>query len=213
MKTPFLILSSLLVAVPVVAADSVFDQIPANSVAVVDEPFASSLGNEWKTNAGSWSVVDGVLVGKEIAADHHAAAARRVVRTKNAVYQMTFKLDSKTKAFHFGFDPERGSLDKRGHLFSVVTSPNAVRVIKHVDKNRPKEDPNEELAKLDIDLPPAEWHRLRVVCWQNHVTVHINGSTIQSEHPTFAVPKPTLVFRVAGEAVQIDDLKVWTQRE
>lgn len=210
MKNLFFFTTPFLAVCSVAAAEPVFDQVPANSKVVVEETFDVPLADAWKTNAGSWSVVDGVLVGEEVAADKHAAAARRVIRTKNAVYQMAFKLSPSTRAFHFGFDPERGSLDKRGHLFSVVSSSDAVRIIKHVDKNRPKEDPSEELAKLDIELPADQWHRLRVVCWETYVTVHINDSTIKAEHPTFNVPKPTLVFRVSGDAVRIDDLKVWT---
>ncbi|MCG8602388.1 MAG: hypothetical protein MI807_19745 [Verrucomicrobiales bacterium] len=167
------------------------------------------LGKGWTTQTGEWKIVDGALRGKEIKADKHSAAARRVVETKDAVYQLRFRLSEGSKGFHFGFDPKRGSLDKKGHLFSVIVTPASWRILKHVDKNRREEDPNEILATASQTFEPGTWYSLTVVTKGTKVDAMIEGiAPLTSEHPTFGVPKPTLVFRVIGDAVDVDDITV-----
>ncbi|QEG00566.1 hypothetical protein Mal15_46370 [Stieleria maiorica] len=194
------------------AVESQFGIAPQNSQLVVDETFDEPLDKKWHVNTGTWKVVDGVLQASEVAADNHAAAARRTVQTDNAVYQLRFKISDGTKAFHFGFDPAKGELDKKGHLFSVIVTPTGWRIMKHVDKNRRQEDPNEVLASSDVAVQTGKWHELRVTTWQNYVTATIDQTELKASHPTFGVKKPTLVFRCAGEGVEIDDVKVWSQR-
>lgn len=187
---------------------------PANSVVAVDDSFERpELGDDWHINTGQWRIIDGVLKAKEVTEDKHSAAARRIVETQNAVYEMKFRLTGDAKAFHFGFDPARGELDKKGHLFSVIVTPVSWKILKHVDKSRPKDDPNEVLAIEKTSFVKDMWYTLRVTTWGNYVTARIDGmTTLKAEHPTFGVKKPTLVFRCVGDGIEIDDLKVWTQR-
>lgn len=184
---------------------------PSNSELIVADDFErSELGQGWTTQTGSWQIVDGLLTGEEIEADKHSAAARRVVETEDAVYELKFRLSDTTKGFHFGFDPKRGELEKRGHLFSVVISPKNWKILKHVDKDKPKEDPNEVLATANHKFEAGEWYTLRVVTWGTTVKAMIeNYGQVEAIHPTFGVAKPTLVFRVIGGEVDIDDIKVW----
>ena len=188
---------------------------PANSTLVVDESFdGSTLGEGWHVNTGEWKVVEGVLKAREIAEDKHSAAARRTVMTGNAVYELKFRLTGEGKGFHFGFDPAPGELDKKGHLFSVMVSPTDWKVMKHVDKAKPKEDPNEILAQQKTEFVPGEWYSLRVTTWGPYVTAAIDGKeTFKVSHPTFGVKKPTLVFRCLGDGIDVDDIKVWTANE
>lgn len=187
---------------------------PANSDLALEDSFdRDELGEGWKVNNGDWQIVNGSLRGSEIAAQNHAAALRHVLPTSNAVYQMRFRLSEKTRAFHFGFDPARGELDKKGHLFSVIIEPGKWKVLKHLDKNRRNEDPNEVLAQADTEFIRGQWYTLRVTTWANYVTARVEGKQpLKASHPTFGVSKPTLVFRCLGEGLQIDDLHVWTQR-
>lgn len=195
------------------AVESQFGIAPQNSSLVVDETFDGPLDDKWHVNTGTWKVVDGVLRANESAADNHAAAARRSVETDNAVYQLRFKISGQTKAFHFGFDPAKGELDKKGHLFSVIVTPAGWRIMKHVDKSRPQEDPNEVLASSDESVESDRWHELRVTTWGPYVTATVDETQLKASHPTFGVKKPTLVFRCSGEGVEIDDVKVWNQRK
>ncbi|MDF1826159.1 MAG: hypothetical protein P1U68_16045 [Verrucomicrobiales bacterium] len=188
---------------------------PAKSKILIDEDFSeNALPEKWSVQTGAWSAANGVFNGAEIEADHHAAAARRAVVTGDAVYQFNFKIGENTKAFQFGFDPIRGALDKKGHLFSVIVSPSEWKIIKHLDKNKPKEDPNEILATARHDFKPGDWYHLRVTTSGAEVKAEIEGvEPLTAEHPTFTVKKPALVFRVSGSDVQIDELQVWAKKE
>lgn len=212
MNTTFSV--TLLSILSLIACQSFAADPPANSELAVEDSFdRAELGKAWSVNTGEWRIVDGILHAKELPADQHSAAARRVVETSNAVYQLKFRFVNQPKAFHFGFDPARGELKKKGHLFSVVITPTSWKVLKHVDKNRRKEDPNEILASQNTEFKTGEWYTLRVTTWQNYVTASIEGKEpLKCSHPTFGVKKPTLVFRCLGDGVQIDDLRVWKQR-
>ncbi len=184
---------------------------PADSVLLVEEDFVGEgLPKGWAVQTGAWTVSDGVLKGTEIEADHHAAAARRAVRTGDAVYQFKFRLAEGSKGFHFGFDPLPGALDKKGHLFSVIVTPATWQLLKHLDKAKPEEDPNEVLARADQAFEAGKWYHLRVTTWSNTVKVMIEGiEPLAGQHPTFSVEKPALVFRALGSGVEIDELRVW----
>ncbi len=189
-------------------------QAPANSKLVVDEAFDAAIDDQWHVNTGKWQAVGGVLRAGEVEADKHSAAARRTVETENAVYQLRFRFVDGGEAFHFGFDPAPGELNKRGHLFSVIVTPQGWKILKHIDKDRPDEEPNETLAESETGFENGRWYTLRVTTWEDYVTAQINGKkTLKASHPTFGVKKPTLVFRCLGDGVEIDDLKVWSQNE
>ena len=84
--------------------------------------------------------------------------------------------------------------------------------MKHVDKKNPKEDPNEVLANESMSFEKGRWYTLRLTTWETYVTATIDGdATLKASHPTFAVKKPTLVFRCQGDGVELDDIKVWRQ--
>ena len=174
---------------------------PANSEVAVQDSFdRKELGPGWKVNTGQWKITD-------------SAAARRVVETSNAVYQLKFRFVNEPQAFHFGFDPAKGELEKKGHLFSVIVTPSSWKIMKHVDKAKPKEDPNKVLASERTEFKTGQWYTLRVTTWENYVTARVEGKEpLKCSHPTFGVKKPTLVFRCVGDGVEIDDLHVWKQK-
>ncbi len=203
-----------LVVVPCLSVAQAFEP-PANSTLLLEEDFSGeTLPKGWSVQNGTWETKDGVLHGAEIEADHHAAAARRLVETKDAVYELKFRINEGTKGFHFGFDPARGELEKRGHLFSVIVTPTDWRLLKHIDKDKPKEDPNEILAIAEHNFEPGKWHHLRVTTRGTSVTAQIEGiEPLTAEHPTFSVRKPTLVFRVSGTGVEVDEVRVWETAE
>lgn len=203
-----------LVVIPCLSVAQAFEP-PANSKLLLVEDFSDeSLPKGWSVQTGTWETREGFLHGIEITAENHAAAARRLVETKDAVYDFKFRLSEGTKGFHFGFDPARGELEKRGHLFSIIVTPADWRILKHVDKDQPKEDPNEILATAKHDFEAGRWYHIRVTTWGTTVKAQIEGlDPLTAMHPTFAVRKPTLVFRVSGSGVDIDDVRVWEPAE
>lgn len=175
----------------------------------------AELGEGWNVQFGDWKIVDGVLQAKQVPADNHGAAARRSLAMQDGLFEMRFRLTGKGQAFHFGFDPARGELKKRGHLFSVVVTPASATILKHVDKDRPKEDPNEALAVEKTAFEPGTWYRLSVKKSGDKVEATLlpdGGSDtaikLSAEHPTFHVKTPTLVFRCIGDGIEVDDITV-----
>jgi hypothetical protein len=59
------------------------------------------------------TVIDGVLVGKELKADKHAAVLNFQKSNRNSVVRFSFKLDGETKGFNFSLN------HAKGHLFRV----------------------------------------------------------------------------------------------
>ncbi|MDE0865770.1 MAG: hypothetical protein OSA98_18440 [Rubripirellula sp.] len=192
----------------------VLGQPPANSDLALQDFFdRAQLGDEWNFATGDWKIVDEALIGHELKQDNHAAVIRRPVATGNAVYEFKFLLSKNCKAFHFGFDPAKGQSKKKGHLFSVIITPDQWRIVKHMDKNKPSESPNETLAEQKTPFKPGIWYTLRVTTWGPFVNAKIgNHAALKAVHPSFAVTKPALIFRCVGESVEIDDVEVWTQR-
>ncbi len=189
---------------------------PSKGELVLEESFDSdSLAQGWAVQFGSWKPVDGVLVAKQVAADNHAAAARRVLPMQDGIFEMRFRLTDEGKAFHFGFDPARGELKKRGHLFSIIVTPQMAKLMKHVDKDRPQEDPNEDLAVAKQAFQPGTWFLLKLVKQGNAVSATLASEkgdascSLSATHPTFHVKTPTLVFRCVGDGIEVDDIKVW----
>ncbi|MCB1229002.1 MAG: hypothetical protein KDN19_01980 [Verrucomicrobiae bacterium] len=209
-------LTSLLI-LALVAATPAFAATPAEKgELVLEENFdGDSLAKGWAVQFGDWKPVDGVLQAKQIAADNHPAAARRALPMQDGIFEMRFRLAGEGKAFHFGFDPAPKQLDKRGHLFSVIVTPTMAKLMKHVDKDKPKEDPNEDLAVAEHAFKAGDWYRLTVEKTGNDVVARISseeGATkleLKATHPTFHVTTPTLVFRCVGDGIEVDDLKVW----
>ena len=215
MKLQTLSMAATLLATAVYfTAGGVADE-PANSTLVIDDTFdRADPGKDWNPTTGEWKIVDGVLRGREIKEEKHSAATRRVVSTKNAVYELNFRLTGQCRAFHFGFDPAKGELDKKGHLFSVIVTPDFWQILKHVDKNKREEEPNEILIRQQTKFETNTWYKLRVTTWGNFVTAMIDGKEdLKTSHPTFGVEKPSLVFRCLGDGVEIADVRVWTQNE
>jgi hypothetical protein len=94
----------------------------------------------------------------------------------------------------------------------VIITPDSWEILKHIDKNRREEDPNEKLAEEKTKFEIGKWYTLRVTTWETSVTVKIDDRELKASHKTFGVKKPTLVFRCLGDGVEIDDIKVWTQK-
>ncbi|MEM1443718.1 MAG: hypothetical protein AAGF67_15340 [Verrucomicrobiota bacterium] len=187
----------------------------ANAELVLEEDFAeTSLAEGWTIQNGTWIPSNGVLVGTEVAADNHTASARRALETKDAIYELKFRFSEGSEAFHLGFDPVRSDLKKKGHLYSVMITDKLWRILKHVDKNHPQKDPSEVLAQERHSLEPGTWYHLRVTSSGETVTAQIEGlQKLEGSHPTFSVRKPALIFRVRGQGVCIDDLKVWRMKK
>lgn len=170
---------------------------------VLDEQFtAGKLGPKWSIAKGSWEVASGTLVGKEKAADKHAAVLSYNHPHRDSVMQFSFKLDG-AKTFNLSFN------HAKGHLFRVILAPNGMVLSKDKDKSDPKSKA-ETLAKADTKFEAGKWYTLLVEIEGDKVTAQIdNGVKVQGSHVALNVEKTGYRFVTGGESVSLADVKIW----
>lgn len=173
-------------------------------VARFDEPMRPE---KWTVNFGHWEPKDGVLVCRQLDKDNHPAASRWQIPLKDAVIKLRLKFDGAT-GFHLGFDPAPGELKKQGHLYSLVVTPTQAQLKKHKDK-ADEASKDETLATASLDAKAGEWLDVELRTEGEKVTANVGKSAkLAASDPTFSVAKPTVVFRVLGGDMQLDDVQV-----
>ncbi|MBT5018451.1 MAG: hypothetical protein HON04_06870, partial [Planctomicrobium sp.] len=161
-----------------------------------------TLSDKFATPKGSWKVVDGVLVGKELKSDKHAAVLSYQQPNRNSLIQFSFMLDG-TKGFHLSFN------HAKGHLFRVIVDTESVAIRTDKDKKDPKSEPL-TISQTKSKIAEGEWHTMLVEIIDDQVLVQFDeGPTIIGLHPSLAVDKPNYRFVMRGESLKIDDLKIW----
>jgi len=173
---------------------------------VLTETFSRrKLGKQWIVNKGNWATADGVVVGREKAADHHAAVLTCKVPNHDSAIQLSFKL-SDAKFFHLSFNR------KRGHLFRVMITPR--NIVLRTDKPTHKSTTKPvTLAKAKAMFRPDRWYTLLVEVRGDRVVVTTdNGISLTGTHPSLDIDKPNYRFVMRGKSFQLDDVKIWQSR-
>jgi len=165
----------------------------------------------WAVNFGHWEPKDGVLVARELEQDKHAAASRWQVPFADGVVKLKLRFAG-AKGFHVGFDPAPGTLDKQGHLYSLIVTPTQARINKHKDKAKP-DSKDEALATAGFSSVEGKWLDLELRTVGDNVRATLSeGTTVLAEleasDATFHVSKPAVVFRAMGGDIQLDDVEV-----
>ena len=162
---------------------------------------------KWTVNFGHWEPQDGVLVCRQLDKDNHAAASRWQIPLKDAVIKLRLKFEGAT-GFHLGFDPAPGEIKKEGHLYSLIVTPTQAQLKKHNDK-ADEASKDQTLATASLNAKAGEWLDIELRTEGEKVSVTIGKTAkLESSDPTFSVAKPTVVFRVIGGDVQLDDVQV-----
>ncbi len=184
----------------------------------ITETFDAERPANWGVNFGEWAAKDGALHCRQLAADNHAAASRWKIPIQDGAIEARLKLGGAT-AFHIGFDPEKGALKKKGHLYSLIISAGGARILKHVDKADPASK-NEVLAQGKGALAADAWIDVRLEAKGDQVLATLRSSTassgkatstvlqLEASDPTFHVAKPGIVFRCVGETALLDEVTV-----
>lgn len=168
--------------------------------------FDKELPKQWSKTIGSWEVVDGALIGREVAVDDHAAASRYMVPIKDGEVRFRFRMND-AKTVSFGFDPVKGELKKKGHLYSVIVTRNQLSLKKHKDKADAKSK-DVVVDSKKVELNEDEW--IDVVLTLKGTVAHakIGSHVLKGEDAEFAVAKPGVVFRVSKGSAAFDDVVV-----
>ncbi len=162
---------------------------------------------KWAVNFGHWEPKDGVLVCRQLEKDNHAAASRWQIPLRDAVIKLRLKFDG-AAGFHLGFDPAAGELKKQGHLYSLIVTPTEAQIKKHKDK-ADEASKDHTLATASLNAKAGEWLDVELRTEGEKVSVTIGkNAKLEASDPSFSVAKPTVVFRVIGGDVQLDDVQV-----
>ena len=170
---------------------------------VVSDSFDGKLTEAYRSVKGEWKIVDGSLVGKELADDKHAAVMNFQKKNRDSIVRFSFKLDDKTKGFSFSLN------HKRGHLFRTVVSPAKLVISLDKDKKDPKSKAK-ALATAKGSFGQGKWYTMQVEMVGERVHVQTdNGISASAQHPKLDTDKPNYRFVMRGETLSIDDLHVW----
>jgi hypothetical protein len=176
----------------------------------------------------AWSVMDGVLVGKQTSDDHGA-----VIRTKLEFDDVDIQFDfrfSGGKSFNFVIDDENEKSVHAGHICRVSIFPKFLKIGDdktggmnlEVRKQRQVKDLSSEDAEalqnlLDrtqssamISIQPGEWHTLQIRIRDDIMKTFLDGELVTSlQSPGFDHPTKTKFgFTVNGESIDFDNLSV-----
>ena len=171
---------------------------------VIEEDFSTTkeLAKPWSIAKGDWQVKDGVLAGKEKASDKHAAVLMLAKPNKDSIVQLSFKLDG-AKAFDLSFNT------LKGHLFRVTVANDGLSLNKDRDKKDPKSKV-EVMGKAAVKFEKGKWFTMLVEVKGDKVSVKTdNGVNVQGSGTGLAAEKTGYRFVARGEALSLDDLKVW----
>jgi hypothetical protein len=165
-----------------------------------DDFQSGPLSKEWKVAKGKWEVVDGAMKGVEVAADMHAAVVKHPIAFKDIVLQFSFKLEGAKRA--------TCSFDGKGHVCRVILSPAGFTLQKDGTKDG-AEKPS-QLGKGTIDLKPGAWHRMLIEIRGKEMLAQVDDQVFAfGEHAGIEQDKASFGFPVSGEALIVDDVKVW----
>ncbi len=165
-----------------------------------------SLSKKWIANKGEWIVKEGVLVGKELKADKHAAVLTWKIPNRNSIIRCSFQLKD-TNFFHVSLN------HPKGHLFRIMIDQSGMML--RTDKN--KKDPKSKpimLARAKGKLDPGKWYTLQLEMQGDKVVAQIdNGLKVSGQHASLDTNKTGYRFVMKGNALLLDDLTVWKLKQ
>lgn len=172
---------------------------------VLEDSFdRAELGAGWKGVKGDWNITDGVVVGKELEADKHAAVMNFHTRNRNSIVRLSFKFDGSTSGFNFSLN------HAKGHLFRVLVSPAALIVRTDADK-KDKSIKSELIGQAKGKFEKGQWYTLQVeMVGDKVVAITDNGLKVSGQHARLDTDKPNYRLVMKGESLAIDDVKIWS---
>lgn len=160
------------------------------------------LGKQWAANKGAWTIEEGVLVGKELPADKHAAVLTWKLPHQNSALRCSFQLKD-AKFFHVSLN------HSKGHLFRVIVDESGMILRTDKDKKNPKSKAL-TLAQAKTKLDPNKWYTLQLEMQGDKVVAQIdNGLKVEGQHPSLDTRKTGYRFIMKGSTLLLDDMSAW----
>ncbi|MEN9576309.1 MAG: hypothetical protein RL514_4164 [Verrucomicrobiota bacterium] len=202
----FTLLATFSLATALAAAEPVADLPTTMSergkLRFSDDFAGEALKPEWGLLKGKWALVNGALRGTEVETDNHAAVTRNRFDYRNAVIQLSFKLDGcKTASLSLN--------NQQGHVGRVLLTPKDFTV----QRDKPSKQSAEKAAKLDTkesQLADGQWHTLLVELVGDRMLARVDGKVVAfGEHAGLDTEKKDFGFTVAGSSLLVDNVRVW----
>jgi len=160
------------------------------------------LSKQWAANKGEWEIEEGVLTGKELKADKHAAVLTWKLPHRNSALRCSFQLKD-TNFFHVSLN------HPKGHLFRVMIDESGMTLRTDKNKKDPKSKPI-TLAQAKGKIEPGKWYTLLLEMQGDKVVAQIdNGLKVEGQHPSLDSKKTGYRFIMKGNALVLDDLSAW----
>ncbi len=181
---------------------------------------------QWK---GDWTVVDDVLVGKQMNPGH-GTTIRLMREFRNLDMEFDFRFNGGTR-WNFVVDDQNYAPVHAGHICRLSISPKSIKIAddktgsmdlnirsQRQDENLPEDQRaaldaylDTKQANADLDLKKGQWYNLRVTIVDDVRSAYIDGKKVTSlRSPGFAHPiKNKFGFTVNGSTTEFDNIKIY----
>jgi hypothetical protein len=200
MKRTLLLSAVLLSAFAVRAEDKALLAIPGKLI--YENTFASGQDAKWKTAKGKWEATGGALRGSEKPEDHHPGVTRMPLAQQDFIIQYEFKLE--------GAKMTTLSVNgKKDHMARILAGPDYVQVQKD-DSDHEGPDKPVVFARMAADNKAGTWHKVRMELVGDTMLGKVDELVAFGSNDLFKNEKGNFGFTVAGQSVDVRNLKVWT---
>jgi len=159
------------------------------------------LSSQWKAAKGEWKIVDGMLSGRELAADKHAAVLTYQEPHTNAKVRLSFQMKGST-GFQLSFN------HLKGHLYRVVVGEKE----SYITMDKDKKDPASKAVMLQKKASSFEVGKTYVMTCEttgDKVKVDFdNGFSLEGSHPDLTRAKTGFRLVVRGDGMLFDDFTI-----
>jgi hypothetical protein len=165
-----------------------------------ESPLDRPLPSTWKAAKGDWKVVDGVLSGAELEADHHGAVIRLTGPVPDFVIEYEFQFaGARTTSLSINA--------VKDHMSRINITPKNV-TIRRDDNDHEGPDKAIVFAVFAADFKPGTWHKVRMEMVGDTLLGGVDEMIAWGSDPLFATQKAAPGFTVGGESVRFRNLVI-----
>ena len=196
-----LLLSALVFSAAFVARADDKPLLAVPGKVLYENTFASGADTKWKTAKGAWTAADGALRGAEKPEDKHPGVTRMALTQQDFIIEYEVKLAG-AKQTTLSIN------DAKEHVARILAGPNFVQVQKD-DHDHDGPDKAVVFARMAADIKADSWHKVRMELVGDTMLGKVDDLVAFGSNDLFKNPKGNFGFTVAGQSVEIRNLKVW----
>jgi hypothetical protein len=186
------------------------------------------IGSGWLANAPSFTIVEGVLVGRQMRAEHGAVASAPVA-FQDAIIEFKFRFEG-AAAINAVCDDKAWTGSHAGHICRVTITPKVIRLgddkeggmrndILALRQDAARKAEGDKLmegrvASFNQTIEPHRWYKMTIEIVGDEMRASLDDRPVgflKSSgigHPT----KSHFHFTVNGKDAQFDDVRIWAAK-